>query len=137
MEDTQMIFSKLPIDIIQHILLYDEHFKMRKGKLVSIIPKSDDRYKILSFITLTLRYVSDFSSKKLYRYHFNNLYNYKEREYPNNDTIDVEIKESNHIHYSIWIGRQYPKSFISTKPQPFLIENSDYHWRYIHHKYIR
>ena len=132
-----MIFSKLPIDIIQYILLYDEHFKMRKGKLVSIIPKSDDRYKILSFITLTLRYISDFSSKKLYRYHFNNLYNYKEREYPNNDTIDVEIKELNDVHYSIWIGRQYPKSFISTKPQPFLIENSDYHWRYIHHKYVR
>jgi len=132
-----MIFSKLPIDIIQYILLYDEHFKMRKGKLVSIIPKSDDRYKILSFITLTLRYTSDFISKKLYRYHFNNLYNYKEREYPNNDTIDVEIKELNDVHYSIWIGRQYPKSFISTKPQPFLIENSDYHWRYIHHKYVR
>ena len=133
-----MIFPKLPTDIIYKILLYDEHFRMRKGKLVSIIPKSDDRYHILSFITLTLRYISDFNSKKMYRYHFNNLYNYKEREHPNNDTIDVDIKESNnHIYYSIWIGRQYPKSFISTKDQPFLIENPDYHWRYIHHKYVR
>ena len=133
-----MIFSKLPIDIIYKILLYDEHFRMRKGQLVSIIPKSDDRYHILSFITLTLRYISDFNSKKMYRYHFNNLYNYKEREHPNHDTIDVDIKESNNrIYYSIWIGRQYPKSFISTKDQLFLIENPDYHWRYIHHKYMR
>ena len=132
-----MIFSKLPIDIIYKILLYDEHFRMRKGKLVSIIPKSDDRYHILSFITLTLRYISVVGSKKTYKYFFNNLYNYKERKYSNNDIIDVDIKESNHVDCSIWIGRQYPKSFISTKAQPFLVEHPDYHWRYIHHTYTR
>ena len=132
------IFSKLPMDIIHHILLYDEHFRMRKGELVSIIPKSDDRYNILSFITLTLRYISEFKSKKIYKYHFNNLYKYKERQEPNNDTVQIEIKETKDgINYSVWIGRQYPKSFICTKEQPFLIEHSDYHWKYIHHRYIR
>jgi hypothetical protein len=32
-------FCKLPLDIIKYILLYDEHFIMRKGEIISIIPK--------------------------------------------------------------------------------------------------
>ena len=70
-----MIFSKLPTDIINIILLYDEHFIMRKGKIVSIIPKSDMRYKILSFITLNAWNFSEFNFKRIYNYKFNNVYN--------------------------------------------------------------
>jgi len=106
-----MIFSKLPTDIIHAILLYDEHFTMRKGKLVSIIPKSDDRYKILSFITLKSWNFSEFNFKKIYNYKFNNVYNYKERDIDNPDFIQVIIKECKSITYSIWTGRQHPKSF--------------------------
>ena len=41
------IFHKLPQDIIYNILLYDERFSMRKGKIISIIPKTDDRYNLM------------------------------------------------------------------------------------------
>jgi len=41
------IFHKLPQDIIYHILLYDERFSMRKGKIISIISKTDDRYNLI------------------------------------------------------------------------------------------
>ena len=48
------IFCKLPLDIIKYILLYDEHFIIRKGGIVSIIPKTDYRYTLLNFITFNL-----------------------------------------------------------------------------------
>jgi hypothetical protein len=32
------IFCKLPIDITKYILLYDEHFTVINGKIISIIP---------------------------------------------------------------------------------------------------
>jgi hypothetical protein len=41
------IFHKLPQDMINYILLYNEHFSMRKGKIISIIPKTDDRYNLI------------------------------------------------------------------------------------------
>jgi hypothetical protein len=41
------IFNKLPQDIINYILLYDQHFSMRKGKIISIIPKTDYRYNLI------------------------------------------------------------------------------------------
>jgi hypothetical protein len=41
------IFHKLPQDMINYILLYNEHFSMRKGKIISIISKTDDRYNLI------------------------------------------------------------------------------------------
>lgn len=130
------IFSKLPTDIIHAILLYDEHFIMRKGEIVSIIPKSDIRYKLLSFITLTLHHVSKFNFKTIYKYHFNNLYDYKERT-NNGDLMQVEIKEcKKSVTYYIWTGKQYPKSFCN-KEQPYMIESPYYRWKYLEYKYVR
>ena len=131
------IFSNLPIDIINMILLYDEHFIMRKGEIVSIIPKTDNRYKLLSFITLKLQSIDKFTTYVRYNYHFTNLYNYKGRHIDNSDLMQVVIKENKNITYSVWIGKQYPKSFICTKEQPFLIENVRYHWKYLEYKYVR
>jgi len=108
---------------------------MRKGKIVSIIPKSDMRYKILSFITLTLHHVSKFSFKTIYKYNFNNLYN--EERINNGDLMQVEIKEcKKSITYSIWTGKQYPKSFCN-KEQPYIVESPDYGWKYVEYKYVR
>jgi hypothetical protein len=42
------MFSKLPIELINHILSFDKHFTIRKGELVTIIPKDDPRYELLS-----------------------------------------------------------------------------------------
>lgn len=47
------LFSKLPLDIIKEILLYDSHFVRRNNnRIVCIhkIPRSDFRYKLLDNI---------------------------------------------------------------------------------------
>ena len=42
-----MIFSSLPVDIVHHILSYNEAVKLRNGKYMGQISKSDQRYKLL------------------------------------------------------------------------------------------
>lgn len=135
------IFSNLPEDIIKYILLYDEHFIMRNGEIISIIPKTDYRYNLLNFITLNPVYVNHYSNTTItaYKYYFPNLYNYEGRQMNNSDLIQLYITEyDDSIHYSVWIGRQYPKSFICNKPQYYYIENElEYNWIYTEFKYIR
>ena len=136
------IFRNLPTDVINYILLYDEHFILRKGVIMSIIPKTDERYKLLRFITFKLDYVEHFNNIIRYVYIFPNLYNYEERRINNSDTIHVSMKqEGNNIKYSIWIGRQYPKTFPcsnSSKFPRYYVENSvDYNWVYTEYEYIR
>lgn len=135
----KFVFCNLPCDIIKNILLYDEHFIMRKGEIISIIPKTDNRYKLLNFITLNLHSIENFNNKTKYNYYFNNLYNYEGRQKNNSDLIQVTINEYNNIiKYSIWIGKQYPNFFISNKKQKYYIENPlEYNWIYNEFEYIR
>lgn len=44
--------EKLPMDVINHILSYNKHFRIRKGKIVNIIPKDDERINILMTIPI-------------------------------------------------------------------------------------
>jgi hypothetical protein len=133
------IFRKLPLDIIKHILLYDEHFIMRKGEIISIIPKTDPRYTLLTFITLNLDSFETIHNELRYKYYFNNVYRYEGRQSNNSDLMQVHIKENDDsIQYSIWIGKQYPRSIIGNKKQIYYIENPlDYHWIYTEYEYIR
>ena len=134
------IFHKLPRDIINYILLYDEHFIMRKGEIVSIIPKTDDRYNLLNFVTFRLEYFEIYNNELRYKYYFPNLYNYQGRQMNNSDLIQVNINENaDFIKYSIWVGKQYPKSINRNKcRQLYYIENSlDYNWVYTQYEYIR
>jgi len=39
--------KKLPSDIKCKILLFNENFIMRNGEIITIIPKSDERYAML------------------------------------------------------------------------------------------
>lgn len=112
---------------------------MRKGEIVSIIPKTDNRYKLLDFITLKLECAENFNNEIRYKYSFHNLYNYEGRQLNNSDLFDITINEYNDIiKYSIWIGKQYPKSFICNKKQIYHIENRlDYNWIYTEFEYIR
>jgi len=133
-------FCNLPFDIIKHILLYDDHFIMRKGELVSIIPKTDDRYRLLNFITFRLEYFEIYNNQLRYKYFFPNVYNYEGRQMNNSDVVHVDIKENDDfIKYSVWIGKQYPKSVNRNKcRQMYYIENSlDYNWIYTQYEYIR
>ena len=136
----KFLFRNLPNDIINHILLYDERFIMRKGNIVSIIPKTDYRYNLLKFITLNLRYVENYNNHMIrYMYGFPNLYNYEGRLLNNSDMIQVNLYEYNdYIKYSIWIGRQYPNSFICNKKQNYYIENKwEYNWIFTEFEYER
>ena len=136
----KFLFRNLPNDIIKHILLYDEHFIMRKGNIVSIIPKTDYRYNLLNFFTLKLRYVENYNPIiTTYIYSLPNLYNYEGRTLNNHDMIQVNLYEyKDYIKYSIWIGRQYPKSFICNKKQNYYIENKlEYNWIFTEFEYER
>jgi hypothetical protein len=44
--------NKLPKDVIYHILSFNDQFKVRKGKLVQIIPSNDPRRAVLERIPL-------------------------------------------------------------------------------------
>ena len=135
------IFHKLPFDIIKCILLYDEHFIMRKGEIISIIPKTDYRYNLLNFITFHFSEIYLQHNELRYKYYFPNLHNYEGRQINNSDLIQVNINENNNfIKYSIWIGKQYPKSvnITPTKKQNYYIENPfDYNWIYTEFEYVR
>lgn len=135
----EFLFNNLPKDIIKHILLYDERFIMRKGNIISIIPKTDYRYRLLNFITLKLRYFESYKNKITYMYDFHNLYNYEGRSLNNPDMIQVNLYEYNdYIKYYIWIGKQYPKSYICNKKQNYYIENKlEYNWIFTEFEYER
>ena len=137
----KFIFHELPNDIIKYILLYDEHFIMRKGEIISIIAKSDYRYKLLDFITFKLDCVMHYNNTVGYKYYFPNLYNYEGRYINNSDLIQITINDNNNLgilQYSIWIGRQYPKSIVCNKKQNYFIENpQEYQWIYTEFHYER
>ena len=80
-EDTPlvMLFSSLPIDIIHHILSYDETLKFRNGKYMGQISKTDKRYELLLKIPRNILYnvwpnyyyilrVNDILTIKIYYY---------------------------------------------------------------------
>lgn len=137
----EFIFSYLPKDIINNILLYDEHFIMRKGALISIIPKTDDRYKLLDYITYSPNYIEKNGNTYDYKYFFQNLYNYDGRKSNNSDLIHIRLTEyEDNIKYSIWIGRQYPKAISSEfgKKQIYYIEYPmHYNWVFTQFEFIR
>jgi hypothetical protein len=73
------MFANFPSEIIYTILIYTGKFKLRNGKLYSIIPKNDIRYNILqyipkpltfssnSFIYLELQFKNNFENSKKYK----------------------------------------------------------------------
>jgi hypothetical protein len=133
------LFSNLPVDIIKYILLFDDHFIMRKGEVISIIPKIDYRYNVLNYITLNKDYIENSNGRVRYNYYFCNLYNYEGRHIYNSDLIQVSMQEKDDIiKYNVFIGRQKPVSFITNKKQDFYIEKPDYYrWIYTEFEYIR
>jgi hypothetical protein len=42
-----MLFSSLPTDIVHHILSYNENMKLRNGKYMGQVSKTDKRYELL------------------------------------------------------------------------------------------
>jgi translation elongation factor EF-4 len=134
------LYPNLPMDVIKYILLFDEHFIIRKGEIVSIIPKSDYRYNLLKYITFKNCIIEKFHDTLRYNYEYYNLYDYDKRNNNNDDLIQVSISEKNDkIEYVVWLGRQKPNSIMVTnKRQMYFIKNpKEYHWDYIEFEYTR
>lgn len=138
-EKNTFLFSKLPRDVIYYLLLFDEHFIMRNGEIVSIIPKTDYRYRLLEWTTLHKDHVETYSNVNWYHYYFRNLYHYPGRQLYNSDYLQVVIQEQeDNVQYKIWIGKQKPKTFLTQKPQIYFLENAEeYHWVYTEYEYVR
>ena len=138
-----MDFTKLPNDIINHIVTYDKHFIIRKNKLVSIIPKDDYRYNLLHYICLKLINSINMSEDELcYQYIFPNICTNIERtkNYVDNDMFQIRISFTNNIiNYSCYIGRLLPKNDNKVKKISIYFEKdvSNYEWRYIIYDYER
>jgi len=86
-----MLFSSLPLDIIRHILSYNETLKYRSGKYMVQISKSDKRYELLlkiprkiykiatnygyfvkvnDFLKIRIYFIKSFSEPLEYEYEF-------------------------------------------------------------------
>jgi hypothetical protein len=132
----------LPMDIVNHILSYDNRFKIRKGIPISIIPKDDFRYSILKKITrcrVKNERIKLFRGtvRSSYEYDFtDNLYDIQGCNRPyhrvDNDNLYVEIDITNYkVSYSMIWFRLKPKELTIDKKlgKNFYVGNlSDCSW---------
>jgi hypothetical protein len=139
-----LLFSKLPIELVKHIITFDKHFIIRNNEIISIIPKDDNRYTLLKNITLTFAHYRKFGfDRERYDYIFPNLYNDKERKefFVEDDMIQVEMKHTdlNTIEYSIQISRLKRKENITMVKKPIFYKGnlSDCEWDYVFYNYTR
>jgi hypothetical protein len=132
-------FGNLPMDVVKYILLFDERFILRKGELVSIIPKTDYRYRMLEFVTIGVPFIEVYGDSTRYSYNLKNRHNYKKRGAFNGDLLQVSYyKDEENWRFSIWIGRQRRKRRKTSKRQIFLLEcPKTYQWEYIEYEYVR
>jgi hypothetical protein len=135
----KFIFCNLPYYIKINILLYDEHFILRNRELISIIPKTDYRYKLLNFITFSPSCIIRENNKYIYRYYFQNIYNCNNVQIKNNEIIQIHIIENEiSLEYSFWIGRKYPKSICCHFGNKLIYKNPlEYNWVFTNFEFIR
>lgn len=135
------IFSKLPNDIINYILGFNERFTIRNGELVSIISKNDYRYKLLHYITVRLVNTENISNNKInQKFSLDNLCDMAERkeQYVDNDMIEVRMDlSSSVVKYNIFIGRLKPKDDIERKSLFYVGDLLNYTWYFYDYFYER
>ena len=61
-------FGKIPIDIINHILSFDNRFRISNGVPIGIIPKDDYRYNILKKVCKFHDYSMQMGKRRIERY---------------------------------------------------------------------
>lgn len=133
------IFYNLPDDIKIYILLFDKHFKIRKGQLVSVISKDDFRYNILYYSTIHLINSHQKNEHQInFRYNLPNLYNIDIREEVENDMIIVLMNLSYLvIKYDIFIGRFIPNTNNNMNNMNKLHSIEDCKWNFFNYYYDR
>ena len=140
MKPMKSIFSKLPNDIINYILVFNEHFTIRNGELVSIISKNDYRYKLLHYITIRLVNTVNRHNNINLMFNLNNLCDIVERkeQYVDNDMIEVRMDLSNSVvKYNIFIGRLKLKDDIERKSLFYVGDLLNYTWHFYNYFYER
>ena len=140
MKPMKSIFSKLPNDIINYILVFNERFIIRNGELVSIISKNDYRYKLLHYITIRLVNTVNRHNNINLMFSLNNLCDIVERkeQYVDNDMIEVRMDLSNSVvKYNIFIGRLKLKDDIERKSLFYVGDLLNYTWHFYHYFYER
>jgi hypothetical protein len=83
------LFSKLPYNIIKYIITFNDQFIIRNGELVSVIAKTDYRYKILGSIILNFYSYEKWNNIERYYYKFHIFYPYEKIINADFITIDV------------------------------------------------
>jgi len=135
------IFSKLPNDIINYILGFNENFTIRNGELVSIISKNDYRYKLLHYITIRLVNTVNRPDNNInLKFSLDNLFDMTERkeQYVDNDMIEVRMDlSSSVVKYNIFIGRLKPKNDIERKSLFYVGDLLNYTWHFYDYFYER
>ena len=140
MKPMKSIFSKLPNDIINYILVFNERFIIRNGELVSIISKNDYRYKLLHYITIRLVNTVNRHNNINLMFNLNNLCDIVERkeQYVDNDMIEVRMDLSNSVvKYNIFIGRLKLKDDIERKSLFYVGDLLNYTWHFYNYFYER
>lgn len=61
-------FANAPLDIINHILSFDNRFRISKGVSISIIPKDDLRYTILKKVCRFHDYCVKYDNQRIDRW---------------------------------------------------------------------
>ena len=140
MKPMKSIFSKLPNDIINYILVFNERFIIRNGELVSIISKNDYRYKLLHYTTIRLVNTVNRHNNINLMFSLNNLCDIVERkeQYVDNDMIEVRMDLSNSVvKYNIFIGRLKLKDDIERKSLFYVGDLLNYTWHFYNYFYER
>ena len=114
-----MLFSSLPMDIIHHILSYNEVVKLRNGKYMGQIPKTDERYELLLKIRrIFTQYVQNF----YYIIYVGELLTIKISLWNNNTQTQYIYRFKNGINYSYipYDSGLQPFSYVSSFAKPRL-----------------
>jgi len=105
---------KLSDDIINNILSYDKHFIIRKGKLVSVIPKDDYRYNILQKRGIIKQKMRDFSMYDEFSSIYGNYYGESIIKNDNGIETRISVCEFRLLNKHIWsLYIYYPLMMIS------------------------
>ena len=98
--DIMSDYSDLPLDIIHNILSYTGKIKLRNGKYMGQIPKTDERYMMIDSIPRYVRYDYDDNTYGLFVW----LKTAKAPDYKSkfiNITCDFEIREIKYVYCTL------------------------------------
>ena len=99
-----MIFSFLPLDVIHHILSYNNTIKYRNGKYMNQICKEDKRYKLL--LKIPMIYMNP-----MYNYVYEMIQVYYVSYRPTYALLCVDLENDKIIYTFCYNCEDYPENY--------------------------